>query len=346
MCNIAGYVGEKQAAPILVEMIKKQEGFAGGFYTGIATIHEGKIYYAKLTGDTDTLLKETNALNLPGTIGIIHSRSKSGGGDSWAHPFIGTRDGKECEAYVANGYAGKFAVCNEEYSSLGEKLISDGWNFTSKIFAENKNYQTLSDGSQVHMSDVMCQLITRNIANGDKADKAIENAFCTMPNEIVGLLLSLTETDKIFWGRINRPMMLSFSNGGAYLATTAMAFPKDCEKIITLPANSSGYVKRDGFEAKPFKKAPAEVAEISERIFEKGIKETRKILKDGEKTFKQIEKHMGTLFEKSDCMQEALLGYEVLRYLKNFGEINITTSMVDGAKEGLLAPQFKISLKE
>ena len=330
MCNIAGYVGEKQAAPILVEMIKKQEGFAGGFYTGIATIHEGKIYYAKLTGDTDTLLKETNAWNLPGTIGIIHSRSKSGGGDSWAHPFIGTRDGKECEVYVANGQAGKFAISDKEYNSLIENLIKDGYKFTSDI----------------HMSDVMCQLITRNISNGDKAEKAIENAFCTMPNEIVGILLSLTETDKIFWGRINRPMMLSFSNGGAYLATTAMAFPKDCEKIITLPANSSGYVKSDGFEAKPFKKAPAEVAEISERIFEKGIKETRKILKDGEKTFKQIEKHMGTLFEKSDCMQEALLGYEVLRYLKNFGEINITTSMVDGAKEGLLAPQFKISLRE
>ncbi len=47
MCNIAGYVGERQAAPVLIEMLKKQEGFAGGFYSGIATIHEGRIYYAK-----------------------------------------------------------------------------------------------------------------------------------------------------------------------------------------------------------------------------------------------------------------------------------------------------------
>ena len=45
MCNIAGYVGEKRAAPILIEMMKKQEGFAGGYYTGIATIHKGKIYH-------------------------------------------------------------------------------------------------------------------------------------------------------------------------------------------------------------------------------------------------------------------------------------------------------------
>ncbi len=330
MCNIAGYAGKEQAAPILIEMIKKQEGFAGGFYTGIATIHEGKIYYAKLTGDTDTLLKETNALKLPGTIGIIHSRSKSGGGDSWAHPFIGTRMGKECEAYVANGQAARFAISDKEYNSLIENLTKDGYKFTSDI----------------HMSDVMCQLITRNIANGDEAERAIENAFCTMPNKIVGLLLSLTKPDRIFWGRINRPMMLSFSDKGAYLATSAMAFPDNCGEIITLPQNSSGYVRNDVFDFKSFKNPPARVAEINERIFEQGIKETRKILKDGEKTFKQIEKHMGILFEESDCTPKTLLGYEVLRYLENLGEIKITTSMVEGAKEGLLAPQFKISLKE
>lgn len=42
MCNIAGYIGEQQAAPILIEMIREQEGLDAGFYTGIATIHEVK----------------------------------------------------------------------------------------------------------------------------------------------------------------------------------------------------------------------------------------------------------------------------------------------------------------
>lgn len=82
MCNIAGYVGTKRAAPILIDMIKREEGLDGGFYTGIATIHEGKIYYAKLTGDADKLVAMTNAPSLPGTVGIIHSRTQSGGGDA------------------------------------------------------------------------------------------------------------------------------------------------------------------------------------------------------------------------------------------------------------------------
>jgi glucosamine 6-phosphate synthetase-like amidotransferase/phosphosugar isomerase protein len=43
MCNIAGYIGSKQAAPIIVEMLRKQEGWDSGYYTGIATIHDGKL---------------------------------------------------------------------------------------------------------------------------------------------------------------------------------------------------------------------------------------------------------------------------------------------------------------
>ena len=43
MCNISGYIGNQQAAPILIEMLRKQEGFCGGYYTGIVTYHEGKL---------------------------------------------------------------------------------------------------------------------------------------------------------------------------------------------------------------------------------------------------------------------------------------------------------------
>ena len=51
MCNIAGYVGERDAAPILNEMLRAEEGIDAGFYTGLATVDEGKIYYRKVCGD-------------------------------------------------------------------------------------------------------------------------------------------------------------------------------------------------------------------------------------------------------------------------------------------------------
>ena len=67
MCVIAGYSGKRRAAPILIEMLKKIEYFDGGYATGIATVHEGKIYCAKAIGDVEMLLRTTNALDLPGT---------------------------------------------------------------------------------------------------------------------------------------------------------------------------------------------------------------------------------------------------------------------------------------
>ena len=40
MCTIAGYAGERRAAPILVEMIRRQQFLNGGLSIGIATIHD------------------------------------------------------------------------------------------------------------------------------------------------------------------------------------------------------------------------------------------------------------------------------------------------------------------
>ena len=56
MCTIAGYIGEKRAAPVLLEMLKREESFDSGYYSGIATIHEGRLYYAKLTGRSEELV--------------------------------------------------------------------------------------------------------------------------------------------------------------------------------------------------------------------------------------------------------------------------------------------------
>ena len=58
MCNIAGYTGSRRAAPILLEMIKKQEYIDGSLSTGIATIHEGKLYTAKVLEMPIRLLKK------------------------------------------------------------------------------------------------------------------------------------------------------------------------------------------------------------------------------------------------------------------------------------------------
>ena len=74
MCNIAGYAGHQQAAPILLEMLRRQQPYDGDMSTGIAVIHEGKLHFRRIVGDVDTLIRETDVLSLPGTVGIAHTR--------------------------------------------------------------------------------------------------------------------------------------------------------------------------------------------------------------------------------------------------------------------------------
>lgn len=346
MCNIAAYVGTKPAAPILLEMMRREEGFNGGYYTGIATIHEGKIYSAKLTGDTQRLIDCTEAANLPGTIGIIHGRSKSGGGDEWAHPFIGSQKGEAITAYVANGAPGFFAPRAKEYNAKAQQMVDAGIDFPSRVKFDNDIYQKLNDGSMIHMSDFMCQSITQNILKGQDGKTAIANAFCENPSEIVGLLLSTKQPDRIIWSRINRPMTFGFSSHGAYMATTHIAFPEDAGEATTLPACTAGYMFKDKVEITPLHQKTAQVAKLDMRVRVAVYETVCKMLREGNPNCEELEEACIPLFEKADCTPMDTAVYEVLYSLLQEGRLHIETKMVEGAFEWLQAPEFRMSLKE
>ena len=193
MCNIAGYVGDKQAAPILLEMLKKQEGFDAGFYTGIATIHEGKIYYAKVVGDTDTLIQQTNAASLPGTIGIAHSRTPGGADEEnkWAHPFTTEKNGQVRIAQVLNGWVGCWTYREPEYLALGKQLMEEGYPLKSAIHAPGKHW-SIDGSTSVHTSDIFTQVTAKHMDQGADAVSALQKRYDQMPEE----------TDLIASGRI------------------------------------------------------------------------------------------------------------------------------------------------
>ena len=106
MCNICCYSGNRPAAPILIEMMKRQEGFWGGYYVGLSTMDEnGTLHTRKVLGNLNDLLRDTDAAALPGHIGIMHTRTPSGGDREWSYPFVST-DGRL--SFVENGSLGRF----------------------------------------------------------------------------------------------------------------------------------------------------------------------------------------------------------------------------------------------
>ena len=345
MCNIAGYIGDKPAAPILIEMMRAQEGLDAGFYTGIATIHEGKIHYRKLVGDLDRLLAETDAASLPGTIGIIHSRTPGDTGDSWAHPFVCERDGEIKTAFVLNGTGGCFDSIKTKGVQIAERLEGKGFEFKSKVPSNGKSI-TLSDHTRVHPTDVMCQLIGEKMEEGFNVPDAMAEAYCEFPKEIVGLMLSLAEPNAIAWSRMNFPMHIGFADHGAYLATAPQAFPKDAGEPHLFPILSSGLIYKDHFTCKPFKKQPAKVAEFNSH--------TRKITYDAiceamrkeKQTVPTLGKLIWDMFDPADCTQLGAAIYSVLYDLDRQGKLKMETVYKPGVFEGLQAPVYYMWIED
>ena len=128
MCGIVGYVGEKQAAPILLDGLSKLE-YRGYDSAGIAVYDGAEIQTEKSKGRLKVLSELTHdGQTMPGTIGIGHTRWATHGepNDTNAHPHIG-QEGKI--AVVHNGII-------ENYLEIKNSLIRKGVKFSSDTDTE------------------------------------------------------------------------------------------------------------------------------------------------------------------------------------------------------------------
>ena len=119
MCGIVGYIGEEQAAPILLDGLSKLE-YRGYDSAGIAVEDEGEIHICKSTGRLKVLSELTHdGAQMPGHIGIGHTRWATHGAptDQNAHPHQ-NKDGSI--VLVHNGII-------ENYMKLKQKLLSKGY---------------------------------------------------------------------------------------------------------------------------------------------------------------------------------------------------------------------------
>ena len=342
MCNIAGYVGSKQAAPILIEMMNRSEGFNGGYYTGIATISDGVIRMDKVIGDMAVLLENTDARNFPGTVGFIHSRSKSGGSVEWGHPFMGTG---EKIAYIANGAAGLFKKAyakahQDAYTVLREQ----GYIMRSREVAPVGSYTVMPDGSGVHVSDLVCQQIAKFVDDGMDTRDALEATLTQLTGEVTGLVLNRAEPNCITWARINFPMFIGITDHGIYMASTPQAFPQDVISVKLLDEMSCGKVYADRFEEKPFT-AHIPITKLTPSLYRDCYDAVCAAISEKEMTCEEIDEVMLDILGREVCVSYPAVEYEILHDLQMQGRLEINTYRVKGAVPELTAPQFKMRLR-
>lgn len=127
MCSIIGYKGNEHASSVLIEGLKKME-YRGYDSVGIATIESGKLLIRKGVGKVAEVNKSLKLEELPGKLGIGHTRWATHGGivDSNAHPHLAC---KSTIAVVHNGII-------ENYDVLKDELYRSGHEFKSETDSE------------------------------------------------------------------------------------------------------------------------------------------------------------------------------------------------------------------
>ncbi len=123
MCGIVGYIGKRDAIPILIDGLKQLE-YRGYDSAGIAAVVDGKLIVQKKAGRISELEKSLSGENIHSTIGISHTRWATHGEptDVNAHPHV------DCTGEIAVVHNGIIENCNalsEFLKQKGHKLRTD-----------------------------------------------------------------------------------------------------------------------------------------------------------------------------------------------------------------------------
>lgn len=297
MCGIVGYLGKKDAYPVLIKGLGRLE-YRGYDSAGLALLNsDGGLNVYKTKGkvkDLDTFCKDKN---ISGTVGIAHTRWATHGEPSSvnAHPHYS--ESKNL-AIIHNGII-------ENYADLKKKLQSKGLTFRSDTDTE-----------------VLVQLI-EYIQNKKKL--ALLSSVQVALHEVIGAysiaLLDKREPDQIIAACKQSPLVIGVAEDEFFLASDASPIIEYTDKVAYLEDGSIAVMKR-GENLK--------VVDILNReLFQK--------IQTVDLNLGQIEKGgyphfmLKEIFEQPECLTNCMRGRI------NVEATNVTLSAVIDYKERLLA---------
>ena len=207
MCGIVGYTGTQNAAPVLLEGLKKLE-YRGYDSAGIAVLNDGRISISKVTGRIAGLAEKTeDGRLLPGVTGIGHTRWATHGAPTEpnAHPHT-SNDGRF--AVVHNGII-------ENYMELREELTRKGYHFESETDTE----------VVVHLVEMYYQ---------DNLKQAVMRTAARLRGSYALGIICADEPEKIFAVREASPLILGVGIGENYFASDVTALVAHTRNAIYL----------------------------------------------------------------------------------------------------------------
>lgn len=219
MCGIVGYIGHKDAYPIIIKGLKRLE-YRGYDSAGIALLNDGEINIYKKQGKVANLEEFTADKDRSGHVGIGHTRWATHGepNDSNAHPHFSE---SENIALIHNGII-------ENYDSIKKELLSKGYTFKSDTDTE-----------------VLCYLIDDIQKNtGTKIGKAVRLALQQVVGAYAIVVMSKNEPNKLIAARKSSPLVVGIGKeGDFYLASDATPIVEYTQKVVYMDDDEIAVIK-------------------------------------------------------------------------------------------------------
>lgn len=222
MCGIVGYIGYRNATPIILNGLKRLE-YRGYDSAGLAVLQNGRIEIRRDAGKLSKLVSLVENQPISGQVGIGHTRWATHGEPSArnAHPHVGSTGEV---VVVHNGIV-------ENFLELKADLEAEGLKFNSDTDTE-----------------VIVHLIERFLASAIPLEEAVRLALRQLRGAHGIVVLSTREPDKIIAARIGNAggVVIGLGEGENFVASDIPAILEHTRQVIFLDSHQMAIVKSDG----------------------------------------------------------------------------------------------------
>ncbi|MBL1073252.1 glutamine--fructose-6-phosphate transaminase (isomerizing) [Nocardia sp. 2] len=210
MCGIVGYIGHREAVPVLLEGLHRLE-YRGYDSAGLAVPHRGRLRITKTQGRVQDLRNrvDADAARLRGNTGIAHTRWATHGepSDANAHPHT---DGSGRIAVVHNGIV-------ENAEELRAALTAEGVEFVSDTDTE-----------------AIAHLIAAALDDSETLEDAVRSALYRVQGTYGLLVLDSRRPEELVVARNGSPIVLGVGDGEMFIASDVAALVHHTQRVVFL----------------------------------------------------------------------------------------------------------------
>ena len=220
MCGIVGYIGSKEAAPILLEGLSKLE-YRGYDSAGIAVYRDGEVQIEKAVGKLRNLIDQTKGGKaVTGTLGIGHTR--------WA---------THGEPTVANAHPHRSARFTLVHNGIIENEAK-----LRKRYLSGVEFQSETD------TEVLVHLLQKFVDDGEEVNIAIQHLMEVVEGSYALAIIDREDPDTVYILKNHSPLLIGKGDGFNMVGSDAMAMIAHTNDFYEIEDHEYAKVTRDSVQ--------------------------------------------------------------------------------------------------